>query len=105
LRAKPDGGAELVLAADAMVYVADIVPVLKEVHRVLVPGGLFAFTAETHAGDGVVLGEGLRYAHGEAHVRASLKAAGLALSQLENLSARNESNIPVPGLVVVAVRS
>jgi predicted TPR repeat methyltransferase len=105
LRAKADGSADLVLAADAMVYVADIVPVLKEVHRVLVPGGLLAFTTETHPGDGVILGEGLRYAHSEAHVRASLKAAGLALSQLENLSARNESNIPVPGLVVVAVRS
>ena len=104
LRAKPDASADLVLAADAMVYVADLVPVLKEVNRVLAAGGVLAFTAETHAGDGVVIGEGLRYAHGAAHVRASLQAAGLKLSLFEELSARNEDNVPVPGLVVVAAR-
>jgi len=94
-----------VLAADAFVYVADLVPVLKEVGRVLATGGLLAFTVETHDSDGVAIGEGLRYAHGEAYVHAALKSAGLALSQLENLSARNEENIPVPGLVVVATKS
>jgi len=105
LRRKPDAGAELVLAADAMVYVADLVPVLAEAARVLVPGGLFAFTTETHDGEGVVLGRGLRYAHGADHVRASVAAAGLDLSLLEDRSARNEDHTPVPGLVVVATKS
>jgi predicted TPR repeat methyltransferase len=104
LRAKRDASADLILAADAMVYVADLVPVLKEVNRVLAAGGVLAFTAETHAGDGVVIGEGLRYAHGAAYVRTSLQAAGLGLSRFEELSARNEDNVPVPGLVVVAAR-
>jgi predicted TPR repeat methyltransferase len=65
---------------------------------------LLAFTVETQAGDGVILGQGLRYAHGAAYVRASVEAAGLGLLQLEDLSARNEDNAPVPGLVVVASR-
>jgi predicted TPR repeat methyltransferase len=104
LRGKPDAGADLVLAADAMVYVADLLPVLKEVRRVLVAGGLLAFTVETHNADGVILGEGLRYAHAEAYVRSSLQSAELALSQLERQSARNEDNTPVPGLVVVATK-
>ena len=43
----------------------------------LAAGGLLAFTAETHEGEGVILGEGLRYAHGAAYVRASVEAAGL----------------------------
>jgi predicted TPR repeat methyltransferase len=102
LATKPDASAELILAADAIVYVADLVPVLGEVKRVLVSGGLLAFTAETHRGDGVVIGEGLRYAHSAAYVRASIRDAGLALLRLEDLSARNEDNTPVPGLVVVA---
>jgi predicted TPR repeat methyltransferase len=38
-------------------------------------------------------------------VRASIRDAGLALSQLEVLSARNEDNAPVPGLVVVAAKT
>jgi predicted TPR repeat methyltransferase len=105
LRARREASAELILAADAMVYVADLAPVLKQARRVLAAGGLLAFTAETHDGDGVVIGEGLRYAHGANYVRASVEAAGLSLSQLEVLSARNEDNTPVPGLVVVAAKS
>ena len=88
-----------------MVYVADLVPVLAEAARVLVPGGLFAFTTETHDGEGVILGRGLRYAHGADHVRASVAAVGLDLSLLEDRSARNEDHTPVPGLVVVATKS
>jgi predicted TPR repeat methyltransferase len=87
-----------------MVYLSDLAPLLREAARVLAPGGLLAFTAETHDGEGVILGEGLRYAHGAAYVRDSITAAGLALSRLEDLSARNEDNTPVPGLVVVAMK-
>jgi predicted TPR repeat methyltransferase len=105
LRGKPDASAELILAADAMVYLADLMPVLAEVRRVLVSGGVFAFTTETHDGEGVILGVGLRYAHSADYVRASIRDAGLALSQLEERSARNEDNTPVPGLVVVAAKT
>jgi predicted TPR repeat methyltransferase len=105
LRGRPDASTELILAADAMVYVADLANLLCEAKRVLVAGGLLAFTVETHDGDGVILGEGLRYAHSADYVRASIGDAGLALSQLEVLSARNEDNAPVPGLVVVAAKT
>jgi predicted TPR repeat methyltransferase len=105
LRGRPDVSAELILAADAMVYLSDLAPVLREVRRVLVAGGALAFTVETHGGEGVILGEGLRYAHGASYVRAALSDAGLALSRLDDLSARNEDNAPVPGLVVVAAKN
>ncbi len=105
LRNKPDAGADLILAADAVVYLSDLAPLLCEARRVLVRGGLLAFTAETHGGDCVILGEGLRYAHSAGYLRASIEASGLALSRLEDLSARNEDNAPVPGLVVVATKT
>ncbi len=105
LSGKPEGSANLVLAADAMVYLSDLAPVLREVKRVLVSGGVLAFTVETHGGDGVVLGEGLRYAHSAGCVRAAISDARLSLSRLENVSARNEDNVPVPGLVVVAAKN
>jgi predicted TPR repeat methyltransferase len=105
LRGRPDASADLILAADAMVYVCDLAPLLREVKRVLTAGGLLAFTAETHDGDGVILGEGLRYAHGAAYVRATIADAGLVLSRLDVLSARNEDNQPVPGLVAVAMKT
>ena len=105
LVSKPDASADLILAADAMVYVSDLAPVLQEANRVLVSGGLLAFTVETHDGDGVMLGAGLRYAHGVPYVRAAIDAAGLALPHFDELSARNEDYAPVPGLVVVAEKS
>jgi predicted TPR repeat methyltransferase len=105
LRNLPDASADLVLAADAMVYLSDLAPLLHEVRRVLLPGGLMAFTVETHGGEGIILGEGLRYAHSADYVRSAIEAAGLALAQLQNLSNRNEDNTPVPGLVVVATKA
>jgi predicted TPR repeat methyltransferase len=105
LRGKPDASADLILAADAVVYLSGLLPLLQEVKRVLVPGGLLAFTVETHGGDDVILGAGLRYAHSAGYVRSSIEAAGLRLSRLENLSNRNEDNTPVPGLVVVAAKA
>jgi predicted TPR repeat methyltransferase len=105
LRGKPDASADLILAADAMVYVADLAAVLAEAGRVLMDDGLLAFTTETHAGEGVIIGEGLRYAHAAAYVRAAVEAAGLKLSLLEDRSARNEDNVPVPGLVAVASKT
>ena len=87
-----------------MVYVADLAPVLREVARVLMPGGLLAFTVETHGGDGVILGGRLRYAHGAGCVRTAIETAGLDLSRCEERSARNEDNVPAPGLVVVATK-
>jgi predicted TPR repeat methyltransferase len=105
LRGRPDASADLVLAADAMVYVADMAPVLIEAARVLAGGGLLAFTTETHGGEGVILGAGLRYAHAAEYVRAAVEAAGLTMSLLEDRSARNEDNVPVPGLVVVAAKT
>jgi predicted TPR repeat methyltransferase len=105
LRAREDASAHLILAADAMVYVAELAPVFAEAARVLAAGGLFAFTTETHDGEGVVIGHGLRYAHAAAYVRATVKSAGLTLPLLEDRSARNEDNTPVPGLVAVAAKT
>jgi len=105
LRRKSDASADLILAADAVVYLSDLAPLLREAERVLVAGGLLAFTAETHAGQGVILGGGLRYAHSAAYVREAVESAGLTLAWLEDLSARNEDNMPVPGLVAVAAKA
>jgi predicted TPR repeat methyltransferase len=105
LSGRREASADLILAADAAVYVSDLAPLLRQAARVLAPGGLLAFTTETHKGEDVILGEGLRYAHSAAYVRAAIASAGLTLSRLDDLSARNEDNEPVPGLVVVAAKA
>ncbi len=92
----------LVLAADVFVYVNDLGPVMVGVARVLAADGLFAFTVETHGGDGAKLLPTLRYAHGEAYIRRVLGDAGLAPAHVAKAAVRSEKGAPVDSLVVVA---
>jgi predicted TPR repeat methyltransferase len=102
LAGEPVSSADLVVAADAFIYLADLEPICREAARVLMPRGLFAFTVETHPGNGVILGETLRYAHATGHVRGALDVAGLGARALDPLSIRHERGVAAPGLVVVA---
>lgn len=105
LQGKPQGSANLIVAADAFVYLSDLAPVLTEARRVLAPGGVLAFTLETHDGSGIILGAGLRYAHAAEYVRNALVRTGLKLLTLQAASPRIENNEPVRGLVVVAEKT
>jgi predicted TPR repeat methyltransferase len=95
----------LIVAADVFIYSSDLTPVASAAARVLDPKGMFAFTVETHPGDGVVLQQSLRYAHGENHVRTALAGANLQLVFVEPASARTELGEPVPGLLAIATPS
>jgi predicted TPR repeat methyltransferase len=105
LAVQHEGSCDLIIAGDALVYLADLAPVCRAVVRALAPDGLFAFTVETHAGAGVILAEKLRYAHGAADVRAALEQAGLSPLTFEPASTRTENGAPVPGLLVIADRN
>ena len=102
LKAEAGAQHDLALAADVFVYCSDLAPIAAAVARVLAPGGLFAFTVETHDDPGVRLQETLRYAHGPAHVRAAIVAAGQRIVLLTEASTRTEKGAPVQGLLVVA---
>lgn len=104
LSARGDRECDLVVAADVFVYLADLVPVFREAHRVLAPDGFLAFTAQAHAGAGVVLGEDARYAHSEDFLREGLAAAGLSVVLFETVSTRLDRGEPVPGFLAVAER-
>jgi len=104
LATQEEDSAGIVIAADTLPYCHDLCPIAAAVAHVLETGGLFAFTVETCDGGGVILRETLRYAHGLEHVRAALGDAGLSCVQIWAASSRNEKNVPVPGLVVVAAK-
>ena len=94
----------LVLGADVFVYCGNLAPIAAAVARVLAEGGLFAFSVETHDGEGVLLRETLRYAHAADHVRAALQGAGLAVLSLDAAATRTEKGAPVTGLIAVVRR-
>lgn len=105
LKAEGDASFDLVIAADAVVYVPDLAPLCLEAARVLKADGVFGFTVETHAGEGVILGQTLRYAHAVGYLRDVLASARLRVPVLQAVSTRNDGGAPVPGIVVAAVKA
>lgn len=105
LAAEPPGSADLAVAADVFIYLREIGPVLGQAARVLVPGGLFAFTVQGHPGEhGAVLGADGRYAHGVATVREDAAAAGFTVALFEPAEIRRQNGAGVPGWLVVLAR-
>lgn len=104
LVSRPDVSADLVIAADVFVYIGDLRPAFSQSRRVLRPGGLLAFTAQSHTGEGVVVGPDRRFAHAEVWLRERLAAAGLRVALMEAASTRQDRGAAVPGLIVVAER-
>ncbi len=105
LQAEGDSRADLIMAADAFVYVPDLAPIVAEAARVLQPQGMLAFTVEAHSGEGIVLGRSLRYAHSEDYLRTTLQDARLTVCAITSTSTRIEAGDPVPGLVVTASKA
>lgn len=104
LDARPPATADLVLAADVLVYLGDLAPVFGAAARALRPEGLFCFTVQAHDGAGTVLGEDLRYAHAGQDLRHLAAASGFAVASLESVSTREDRGVPVPGLLAVLAR-
>jgi predicted TPR repeat methyltransferase len=102
--ARNEAAWDLIVAADVLVYVGDLAPVMRVVGAALRPGGLFAATTERGDGDGFALGVSRRYAHGPHHVRQAARAAGLEPVMLEDASPRWEAGRPVPGLLFILRR-
>jgi predicted TPR repeat methyltransferase len=105
LSGRRTGEADLVVAADVFVYMAALDPVFREAHRVLEHEGLFAFTVQAHGGEGFVLGEDARYAHGESYLRGLAEREGFTLVIFERVSTREDRGVPVPGFLVVLQRA
>jgi predicted TPR repeat methyltransferase len=104
LAAAEPASCDLVVAADVLVYVGNLAPVLFGAARALRPGGLLGFTVQAHADPGFALGPDMRFSHGRAHVAAGLASAGLRALVQDDASTRREKGAAVPGLVVVAER-
>ncbi len=101
LDAEPRAGADLVAAADVLVYLGDLAPVLAAVAEALAPGGLFGFTVQAHDGRSFVLGEDARFAHAEGYLAEAAGAAGFAIALSRAASTRRDRGAEVPGRVLV----
>jgi predicted TPR repeat methyltransferase len=98
------GRLDLLLAADVLVYLGDLAPLLAAAARSLAPGGLLACSLERHDGEGWVLHRSGRYAHGAPYLEKAATGAGLVLLELQPLTLRHEAGRPVEGYLALLQR-
>lgn len=95
--------ADLVSAADVLMYLGSLETVFPLVLDLLAPAGLFAFSVED-AGEreGFILRDSLRYAHSEAYIRALLARFSLDLLSVENTVIRMDAGKPIHGILFLS---
>ncbi|ANK71316.1 methyltransferase [Ensifer adhaerens] len=95
--------ADLVSAADVLMYLGNLDSVFDITTRLLTPQGHFAFSVED-AGDGeeFLLRPSLRYAHSETYVRGLCATHGLELVAMEHTVIRMDAGEPVFGILFLA---
>jgi predicted TPR repeat methyltransferase len=91
---------DLILAADTLVYLGDLVKVFEAVPARLHPDGFFLFTLEKADGGGFELGPKRRWRHSEAYLRDLAARMGLRVAGFVAAAPRQEANQPVEGFAV-----
>jgi predicted TPR repeat methyltransferase len=91
---------DLILAADTLVYLGDLVRVFEGARDRLSPNGYFLFTVEKSEGYGFELGPKRRWRHSEAYLRELASHTGFDLAGLVAAAPRREANQPVEGFAV-----
>jgi predicted TPR repeat methyltransferase len=98
--------ADLVSAADVMIYLGDLRAAFTNVAALMRADGVFAFSVEKSlAEEGFELRRSLRFAHSQRHVVSELQAQGLEAFCIEETTIRTDSGAPVDGLMFLARRA
>ncbi|MBX9459463.1 MAG: methyltransferase [Rhizobium sp.] len=95
--------ADLVSAADVMMYLGDLKAAFDNVAALIKPDGVFAFSVEKAGEDaGFELRSSLRYAHSETHVVTALYGHGFETLATEETVIRTDAGEPITGLLFLA---
>jgi len=101
----PQHRADLVSAADVLMYLGDLANAFALSACLARAGALFAFSVEDAGeGDGYLLAPSLRYAHTEQHVRQRLAENGFEVLTLTRTTIRMDGGKPVFGILFLASR-
>lgn len=92
------------MAADVLVYVGDLGPLLGALSAVMAPGGLVLLSTERADGEGYLLRETGRFAHSRAHVEGAAVAAGFGVLRCASAAIRCDGGRWVEGDLFVLAR-
>jgi predicted TPR repeat methyltransferase len=97
--------ADLVLAADVLIYLGDLHSMILNVVDLISPNGLFAFSVEEGGLDhGFKLQSSLRYAHSLRYISDLCLQHGFTLLATERTTLRLDGGIPVEGCLIVCTK-
>ena len=100
------GRADLITAADVLMYLGDLRGVAAIVQKLSANGAVFAFSVEdAEQPDGYVLRDSLRFAHSETYVRQILAAHGFTVLDLVRSVIRMDGGKPVHGILFITRKS
>ncbi|WDR05148.1 methyltransferase domain-containing protein [Devosia rhodophyticola] len=100
-----DGQADLVTAADVLIYCGALPPIFIAAHKAMRAGGLLVFSLEEHEGsEALFLRPSLRFAHSVEATRIALLASGFEVLRLERDTLRQDRGAPIKGMLIVARR-
>ncbi len=103
---RPEHRADLVSAADVLMYLGNLDSVFVIASRLLSSKGLFAFSIEdADAEDNFVLRPSLRYAHSETYIQSLCKRFGLDILATSKTVIRNDGGKPVSGILFLTQKS
>ena len=105
LTSGPRASFDLIVAADALVYIGDLAPLFAAVGTALTPDGLFAFSVETCEDHEFNLEPTMRFAHGRSYVERTAHEAGFQPLLVQPASTRREAGADAPGLICVFRRA
>ncbi len=100
------GRADLVTAADVLMYLGNLQGVMAIVAKLAAEGAVFAFSVEDAGqADGYILRDSLRFAHSEAYVREALADHGFIVLDLARSVIRMDGGKPVHGILFITRKS
>jgi predicted TPR repeat methyltransferase len=103
LAARP-ASADLIVAADVLIYIGDLAPVFAGAFEAVRPGGLFAFSTEVSEGEDIRLTATLRYAHAATYLERLAAQTGWQVESVRQAMLRSEEGRGVPGHLAVLRR-
>jgi predicted TPR repeat methyltransferase len=110
MQAEPDASYDVIVSADVFIYVGRIDDVVEQAHRLLRPGGVFAFSIEQHQGEttdeqghakGYRLQPTGRYTHGLDYLHTLAQRHAFSWLEQVDTPIRLEARLPVPGCLAV----
>ncbi len=101
LRSSSPQAFDLLVAADVLIYLGDLLPLFEAARRALRPGGVFIFTVEACGGDRFILQQSQRFAHSRPYLEHIAAICGFETRACNPILVRQEAGKPISGFLVV----